>query len=79
MDKGFVLQLGKFNKVLGLGNQNHSTGKLMRSPKSNDISQAERPSGDKDNSRTKKNENNGAHNGLSDSSNIAANYQHCSR
>eukprot|EP00972_Heterocapsa_arctica_P067103 9903409-Heterocapsa_arctica.AAC.1 len=50
LDKGCVVRPGKFNKGLGLGNQNHSTGKLMQSPTPNDIYQAEWTSWAKENS-----------------------------
>eukprot|EP00972_Heterocapsa_arctica_P090266 13316177-Heterocapsa_arctica.AAC.1 len=40
-DKTASAQHGKFMYGLSLGNQNHSTGKLMLSPRPNDLCHAE--------------------------------------
>eukprot|EP00972_Heterocapsa_arctica_P056146 8283517-Heterocapsa_arctica.AAC.1 len=40
-DKAASAQQGKFINGLSLGYQNHSTGKLMRGPRKNDLSHAE--------------------------------------
>eukprot|EP00972_Heterocapsa_arctica_P030988 4558957-Heterocapsa_arctica.AAC.1 len=70
MDKGLELQLSRFNKGLCLGSQNHSTGRLMRSPAS--ILHNEGTSGVAENRHKKENL-------LFEANRISGNDQHCSR
>eukprot|EP00972_Heterocapsa_arctica_P085912 12660075-Heterocapsa_arctica.AAC.1 len=79
LDKRVSVQLGEFNKGLSLGNQNHSTGKLMRSPRPNDIYQAEQTNWTKENMHTHKNDDSRAHTGLIELNKFAQHYQQCSR